>query len=150
MTLQEASHFFEKLKSETTSKTEIKVYNQFLDILKKLEKREFTTDEIQAIENELDHLQLKSNPENSKNFFKKALREFENYLKDTFSLTSRGYYTNLGVSLGLLFGVVAGVLIGERFERSVGISFGICIGLFLGIYIGRRKDAKAEAAGNIL
>ena len=150
MTLLEAYHFFENLKKETTNKTEIKVYNQFITILKKLEKREFTTNEIQSIEVELGNLQLKSNPENRKKFFKKALIKFEKYLKDTFSLTSKGYYTNLSVSLGVLFGVVVGVLIGERFERSLGISFGICMGLFLGAYIGRRKDAQAKSAGNLL
>ena len=150
MTLQEAYIFIESLKTETTNKSETKVYNQFKTILKKLEKRELTVDEIQSIELELDSLNLKSNPENSKKFFKNALNKFENYLKETFSLTSKGYYTNLSVSLGILFGVVIGVLIGERFEKSLGLSFGICMGMFVGAFIGRRKDNQAETAGNVL
>lgn len=150
MTLQEATNYFKSLKTATTKKSEIKVYNQFIEILSKLENREFTTDEIQTIEVELDSLNLKSNSENRKKFFKKSLNKFEKYLKDTFSLTSKGYYTNLSVSLGVLFGVVAGILIGERFERSLGLSFGICMGLFIGAYIGRRLDAQAKAAGNML
>ncbi|MEX1382262.1 hypothetical protein [Lutibacter sp.] len=150
MTLQEATNYFKSLKTETTKKSEIKVYNQFIEILSKLENREFTTHEIQSIEVELDSLNLKSNPENRKKIVKKSLLKFEKYLRDTFSLTSKGYYTNLGVSLGVLFGVVAGILIGERFERSLGISFGICMGLFIGVFIGRRLDSKVKAAGNIL
>jgi hypothetical protein len=150
MTLQEAYTFFESLKTETTKKFENKMYTQFIEILKKLENREFTTDEIQSIEAELDSLNLKSNPENRKKFFKKALSKFENYLKDIFSLTPKGYYTNLSVSLGVLFGVVFGVLIGERFERSLGISFGICTGMFIGAFIGTRLDSQAKAAGNTL
>ena len=150
MTLQEAYNFFESLKTETTKKSEIKVYEKFLHILTELKNREFSKDEIQSIETELESLNLKSNPDNRKKFFKKALSKFENYLKDTFSLTSEGYYTNLSVSLGMLFGVVAGVLIGERFEKSMGIAFGICMGLFIGAFIGRRKDAQAKAAGNML
>ena len=150
MTLKNAINFFESLKTETAKKTEIKVYTQFIEIIKKLENREFTTNEIQSIEMELDRLEIKSNPENRKKFFKKALTQFENYLKDTFSLTSKGYYTNTSVSLGILFGVAFGVLIGERFEKSLGVSFGICMGLFIGAYIGRRKDAQAKAAGNML
>jgi len=150
MTLQEAQIFFQKLRTETTKKPEIKVYNQFIDILKKLENREFSTDEIQSIEEELDSLNLKSNPENKKKFFKKAFSKFEGFLKDTFSLTSKGHYTNLSVSLGILFGVVFGVLIGERFEKSLGLSFGICMGIFIGAYIGRRKDAQAKIAGKML
>jgi len=150
MTLQEANNFFEILKTETTIKSEIKVYEKFLHILTELKNREFSKDEIQSIETEIESLNLKSNPDNRKKFFKKALSKFENYLKDTFSLTSEGYYTNLSVSLGMLFGVVAGVLIGERFEKSMGIAFGICMGLFIGAFIGRRKDAQAKAAGNML
>ncbi|RED45269.1 hypothetical protein DFQ10_102137 [Winogradskyella eximia] len=150
MTLQEAYNYFKSLKTKTTKKSEIKVYNQFIDILKKLENREFTTDEFQSIEVELGNLNLKSNPDNRKKFFKKALTQFKNYLKDTFSLTTEGYYTKLSVSLGMLFGVAFGVIMGERFEKSLGISFGICIGMFIGAYIGRRKDAQAKAAGNIL
>ena len=150
MTLQAAYNFFESLKTETTKKYEIKVYEKFLHILSELKIREFSKDEIQSIETELESLNLKSNPENRKKYFKKALSKFEKYLKDTFSLTSKGYYTNTSVSLGILFGVVFGVLIGERFEKSLGVSFGICMGLFIGAYIGRRKDAQAKAAGNML
>lgn len=150
MTLKNAINFFESLKTDTAKKSEIKVYTQFIDVLKKLENKEFTTDQIQSIEIELDHLNLKSDTENKTKFFRNALGKFETYLKDTHSLTSKEYYTNLSVSLGLLFGVVVGILIGERFERSLGISFGICMGLFIGAFIGRRMDAQAKAAGNIL
>ena len=150
MTLQEASNFFKSLKTETSKKSEIKVYDKFLHILTELKHREFSKDDIQSIEMELDSLNLKSNPHNRKKFFNKALTQFENYLKDTLSLTSKGYYTKLSVSLGMLFGVAFGVLLGERFEKSLGISFGICIGMFIGAYIGGRKDAQAKAVENIL
>ena len=150
MALKNAIIFFESLKTKTTKKSELKIYEKFIYTLTELEKRAFTTDEIQSIEAELESLHLNSNPENSKKFFKKAFSKFENYLKDTFSLTSKGHYTNLSVSLGILFGVVFGVLIGERFEKSLGLSFGICIGLFIGAFIGKRLDALAKAAGNIL
>ena len=83
MTLLNAINFFESLKTETTKKSEIKVYNQFIELLKKLENREFTTDEIYAIEKELERLNLKSIPNNRKKFFQKALRKFKTYLKDT-------------------------------------------------------------------
>lgn len=150
MTLKNAIDFFESLKSETTKKSEIKIYDKFVYSLTQLKNREFSNNDIQSLETELDNLDLKSNPENRKKFFKKALGRFEKFLKDTFSLTSKGYYTNLSVSFGVLFGVVFGVIIGERFEKSLGISFGICMGLFIGAFIGRRMDAQAEAAGNIL
>lgn len=148
MKLQEAYNFFESLRTETTKKHEIRVYEKFLHILSELKTREFTKDELRSIEAELDR--LKSNPENKKKYFKKALSKFEKFLKDTFSLTSKGYYTERGVGFGALFGVVAGVLIGERFEKSLGISFGISIGMLIGAFIGRHMDSQAKVAGNML
>ena len=150
MTLQEAYNFFESLKIETTKKSEIKIYEKFLHILSELKIREFSEDEIQSIETELDNLNLKSNPENKKKYFKKALTKFEKYLKDTFSLTSKGYYAELGIALGMTWGVVAGILIGERFEKSLGISLGISIGMLIGIFVGRYMDSQAKAAGKML
>jgi F0F1-type ATP synthase assembly protein I len=150
MTLKEAFNFFESLKTKTTKKSEIKVYEKLLHILNALKDRTFTKDEMQSIEMELGNLSLKSNPDNRKKFFKKALSKFETYLKETFSLTSKGHYTKMSVSLGLLFGVVLGVLIGQRFEKSMGLSFGICIGMFIGAFIGRRMDSQAKATGNLL
>jgi len=150
MTLQEAYNFFESLKTETIKKSEIKVYEKFVYILSELKVREFSQDEIHSIETELVSLNLASNPENRKKYFKKALSKFEKYLKDTFSLTSKGYYAKLGITLGSTFGVVLGVLIGERFERSLGISLGISIGMLIGIFVGRHMDSQAKAKGNML
>ncbi len=150
MTLQEAYTFIESLKTETTKKYEIKVYEKFLHILSEMKIRAFSKDEIQSIEIELESLNLKSNPENRKKYFKKALSKFEKYLKDTFSLTSKGYYTERAVGLGVLFGVVAGVIFGERFERSLGLSLGISIGMLIGTFVGRHMDSQAKATGNML
>ena len=150
MTLQEANNFFENLKTATTKKSEIKVYEKFLHILNRLEIREFSKDEIQSIETELDNLNLKSNPENKKKYYNKALSDFKKYLKDTYSLTPKGYYTNLYGALGLSFGVLFGVAILSNLERSLGISLGLIGGMVVGSIMGRNKDAQAKAAGKML
>jgi len=150
MTLKNAINFFESLKTETTKKTENMVYNQFIDILKKLENRAFTADQINSIEEVLDSLNLKSNPENRKKFFKNALNKFEKYLKDVFSLTSEGHYTTLYGGLGLVFGLLFGVAVLSSLERSLGISLGLIGGMVIGSIMGRSKDAQAKNAGNML
>ena len=150
MTLNKAYDLFKSIKTETIKKSETKVYEKFLHILSGLKIREFSENETQSIETELDSLNLESNPKNRKKHFKKALSEFEKYLKDTFSLTSKGYYTERAVGLGVLFGVVAGVIFGERFERSLGISLGISIGMLIGAFVGRHMDSQAKATGNML
>ncbi len=150
MTLQEAYSFFESLKSETTKKYEIKVYEKFLHILSGLEKKNLSESEIQSIETELDSFDLKSNPKNRKKYFKKTLSTFETYLKDAFSLTTKGYYEHLYGALGLSFGLLFGVAILSNLEHSLGISLGLIGGMVVGSLLGRNKDAQAEAAGKIL
>ena len=150
MTVQEAYTFFESLRTETTKKYEIRVYEKFLHILSELKIRAFSKDEIQSIETELDSLNLKSNPKNRKKYFKKTLSKFEKYLKDTFSLTTKGYYTNMGIGLGSSFGILFGVVVLSSFERSLGISLGMIIGMLIGLTIGRDMDSKAVSEGRVL
>ncbi len=150
MTLQEATNFFESLKTETTKTSETKIYEKFLHVLSELNYRAFSKDEIKSIERELDRLNLVSNPENRKKYFKKAFRKFEKYLKNTFSLTSKGHYTNLGITIGSSFGVLIGVLLLSSFERSLGISYGISFGLLVGMLVGRYMDSQVKAAGNLI
>jgi len=149
MTLLNAINFFESLKTETTKKSEIKVYNQFIELLKKLENREFTTDEIYAIEKELERLNLKSIPNNRKKIFQKALPKFKTYLKDTLYLTTKGHYARLYGGLGLSFGVLFGVAILSNLG-SLGLSLGLIGGMLVGSILGRNKDSLLEAAGNVL
>jgi hypothetical protein len=150
MTIKEAYNFLESLKIETAKKSEIKVYEKFLYILNELKRREFTKDEIQSIEEKLDRLQLESNPKNRNKHYNKALNKFENYLKEKFSLTTKGYYTKYGVGFGSSFGILFGILFLSSLERSLDIALGLSIGMIIGLIIGRTMDSKAETAGTIL
>lgn len=150
MTLENAYSYFENVSLEATRKSEIKVYEQFLHILSKLKDRSFSTKDLKSIETELDRLNLESNPQNKKKYFKKALNSFEKYIKTKFSLTTKGYYTNLGMGLGLSFGLMFGVAILSNLERSLGISIGLMGGMLVGSVWGRQKDAEAKSAGNVL
>lgn len=150
MTLQEAFIFFESIKTQTTKNSEIKVYEKFLHILKELKIREFTKDETLSIEKELDDLDLKSSSNNRKKYLKKALSKFEKYLENTFSLTSKDYYTNLGIGLGSSFGILFGVVVLSHWERSLGICLGLIIGMAIGIAIGKSMDEKAISEGRML
>ncbi|WP_159519692.1 hypothetical protein [Sunxiuqinia indica] len=150
MTLQEAYNLFERLKTKTTNKAERKVYEKFTRVLSKLTRTGLSEEEIQSIEVELDRLNLDSTSGNSKKYHQKALRNFEKYLKDTFSLISKGYYTNLGIGLGSSFGILLGIVILSSFERSLGIAYGISFGMLIGLIIGRSMDGKAAAEGKVL
>jgi len=150
MTLKNAINFFESLVAETNRKSEIKVYQEFIQIITSIEKKGLSENEIRSIETELNSLNLKSNPLNRKKYFKKAINDFKKYLKDTFSLTTAGYYRTFYGGLGLVFGLLFGVAILSNLERSLGISLGLIGGMVVGSIMGRSKDAQAKAAGNIL
>lgn len=150
MTLQEANNFFERLKIGTTRKSEIRVYEKFNYLLSKLEIRKLSKDEIQSIENELDSLNLESNPKNRKKHFNKALTKFEKYLKDTFSLISKDYYKKFFGGLGLSFGLIFGLVFLSSWERSLGISLGLIIGMVIGAIIGQSMDSKAKSESRVI
>ena len=121
-----------------------------MDVLTGLKTRTFTNDEINSIERELDILSLESNPWNRKRHFRKALNKFETFLNDTFSLTSKGYYTKLGMALGTTFGMLFGIVLLQSWEHSMGISLGWIFGMLLGLTIGKSMDAKAVNEGRAL
>lgn len=150
MTLNKASEILERLVSEPTKKSENTVYKKFLQIINKLKLREFSKDEIESIETALENLNLEVNPENRKRHFKKSLSKFEDYLRLTFLLTSKGYYTNRYGALGISFGLLFGVAILSNLEHSLGITIGLIGGMVVGSMIGRKKDKEAKANGNVL
>lgn len=95
-------------------------------------------------------LSLQSQAENSKKHFRKALNNFEKFLKDRFSLISKDHYTRLGIGLGTAFGILFGVVVLTSFERSLGISLGLAFGMLIGLSIGRSMDVKAKREGRVL
>ena len=150
MTLQDAAAFFERLTKQTSNKNELKLYAEFIHVLSQLKSRDFSKDDIQSIEAELDRLNLREDPEKGKKYFRKALINFEKYLKDTFSLTSKGHYTRMGVGLGTSFGILFGIVFLSNMERSGGIALGLSFGMLIGVVIGRSLDAKARSEGRVI
>lgn len=150
MTIQESYNLVENLRIKSTTKSETKVYDKFLQILASLKKREFSKDDIHDIEIELDRLNLTVKPKNIRKHFKKTLVEFEKFLKDKFSFTPKGHYTTLYGGLGLTFGILFGLVFLSSWDRSLGISMGLLIGMVIGSFMGRSLDAKALSEGRVL
>ncbi|RJE73918.1 hypothetical protein [Reichenbachiella sp. MSK19-1] len=150
MTLKKALDYFQTIVSQTSKKSEIKIYNEFIRILTSLEERELLATEIDAIETELKRLNLNATANHNKRYYKKALTQFEKYLKDTFSLTTKGYYTKIGSSLGMTFGLLFGIVFLSSHQLSTGVALGISLGMFVGLLIGRHLDAKAVSSGNMV
>ena len=146
MNINEASGFFKSLITETDKKSEIRVYEKFIGILSDLKNRKLTEKQLKSIEEELDTLKIKANPENRKKYFNQKLTEFKKYLKAQFSFISEGYYTGIGMSLGMSFGVA----FGAAFRNDLGITYGLISGMLVGLIIGAVMDSKAKKEGRVL
>ena len=147
MTINKAIIFFESLNKQTTKKSELKIYKEFIDILSDLESKGLLDKEIQSIETVLSNLELTTKAENNKKHFKRKLNKFKKYLKEEFSFITKGYYATLGLSLGMCFGIPIGT---SLFGAASGVSTGILFGMFIGFIIGRYKDAEAEKENRVL
>jgi hypothetical protein len=150
MTIKNAIKLFDQLESETTKKPEIKVYRDFKNILSNLENRDFTKSEVQSLETELDALDLNSTITNKKEHLKKALVKLKRYLKETFSLITKGHYIALGITIGSSAGLVLGLIFLSGLERSIGISLGISVGTLIGIILAGYLESQAKASGNLI
>jgi len=146
MTVAEAIKKINRLRSQTTKKPELKVYNDFIQTLTSLNKRNLSTEDVISIETKLESLNLKTNYENKKKYFKKALNSFKEFLKKEFSLVTKGYYTAIGMSLGMCFGVA----LGSSIQEAIGTSSGLVFGMLIGLCIGKFMDIKAEKEGKVL
>jgi hypothetical protein len=150
MTIKNAINRFNSLVAETTNKSEIRVYRDFINILTKLESRSFTESEVQSIETELDSLVLESSTTDKTKYFKNALQQFKRYLEESFSLITKGYYIILGITFGGAAGLLFGVIFLSSLERNLGISLGISVGTFIGIIIGAYLESQANASGKLI
>ncbi|MCF6212669.1 MAG: hypothetical protein L3J45_01450 [Flavobacteriaceae bacterium] len=138
--------YFESLINRTDKKSEIKIYSLFIFILKDLIGKELSEKQYQAIENELDRLELKSPQEHKKRYFRKKLNIFKTYLQTEFSFITEGYYMAIGMTLGMSFGLVFGTALNE----ALGVSMGLSLGMLIGIVIGSQMDTKAKREGLVL
>ncbi len=154
MNINEANDFFKSLITGTDKKSELKVYESFIAILSDLKNKDLTEKQLQSIEEKLDTLKLKANPQNRKKHFKRKYTEFTTYLKDEFSLITEGYYTGIGMVFGMMFGTSLGIVFGTSFEAgtgtAIGLSMGTGIGMTIGMMFGAAKDSEAKKQGRVL
>jgi hypothetical protein len=148
MRLAEALDFFQNLKNNTSEKSEIKLYNNYVGILTDLKNRDLSENQVLSIETELENLNLKSESENRIKYFKKKLSEFQKFLKDKLALVPEGYYTGVGVGTGILLGSIFS-LIFQSFLGAYSILFGINGGMILGAILGAIRDAEAKKQGRV-
>jgi tetrahydromethanopterin S-methyltransferase subunit G len=146
MKISEAISLLKNTEIISNKKSVIKSHKEFIAILRELDSKELTLDELnlteQSLQNLLSDVNFKDSPQ--KIYHKKQL--FKKFLVNKLSLVTSGYYTSLGIALGLCFGIPFGAMI----EKFIGASIGMTIGMLIGIVIGKSLDSKAELEGRVL
>jgi len=154
MNINDTSELLNSLLSQTSKKSEKKIYNCFIRTLSSLKKKDLTENQSQLIQEKLSSLNLKATTENRKKYYKQKHCEFKGFLKNKFSFTSARYYTEIWMLYGMIFGTGIGLSIGSAINPTLGISLGLSIGtgagMALGIMYGARKDAEAKRQGRVI
>ncbi len=123
----------------------------FTNLLIEIEKKRFSEEVQEAIENELEVFR---EPHSDARTLKKQMKVFRNFLMKELKMQPGNYYSSLGTGLGLALGTSVGISIGTAFGLPLGPIFGLTIGsglgLIAGILIGKKYDQKAEKENRVL
>jgi len=147
MKFTEAITLFEGYLKQTEIKPEVKVYNSFIAVLKDLQSRNLSEDQLLDFENKLAELKLTTVHENNKKHFKKQLNVLINYSMKKLNLITEGTYIAIGLSLGTGLGLSLGIpILGPTYGVTYGMSFGMVLGIIIGTYL----EQKAKKENRIL
>jgi hypothetical protein len=158
MSINDTSELLNSLLSRTNKKSEKKIYNCFIRTLSSLKKKDLTENQAHLIQGKLSSLNLKAIPKNRKKIYKQKLSEFKAFLKNEFSFTSAGYYTEVWMVYGMIFGTGVGLALGIGLGTAFGVGAGTTIGPAIGLsagtgagmLFGARKDAEAKRQGRVI
>ena len=153
MKIEAAILFFEGLKTENSSKKELKIYTSFIAVLTDIKNRDLSLEDLLAIETELTTLKVKENAHDVKVLGKKKC-SFIAFIKKKLSLVSEGQYMTTWMSIGMALGLSLGMSIGIAFSKDkglvLGMNFGMIIGMGIGLALGTAKDNEAKKSGKVL
>ena len=80
----------------------------------------------------------------------KVYDQFTSYLKQTLSLTTKRYYTEIGLLYGPGLGLILGTILQSYFDWPMSITFGLITGTALGFVIGYELDSQVKANGQMI
>ncbi|WP_196885459.1 helix-turn-helix domain-containing protein [Aureivirga sp. CE67] len=95
--------FLKQQLSKTMDKKEIKIFQNFIHILKALQEKELSDEEETAIESYLNYLELDKIPSFSNELYKKKLSQFKKYLKTKLKFIPKNFYLKIGLSFSVSY-----------------------------------------------
>lgn len=129
---------------KTKSESEKKALNRFIVVLKDLNEKDLSVEQVKSIEQQISNLSIQAKVNNKGSYVNKRLSEFERYLQQQFKFRPVNYHRSFGIILGLSFGIAMGFSIGSLFEGLIALIicliFTTIIGGVLGHLLGSKKD----------
>jgi hypothetical protein len=146
---------FKKLNNRQEILTDDKLfksYNQFVELLNELKKRELSEDLIKSVNLSVD--KINSSTLKGKQLIKFIKKEQSSILKQIEKerkIVPKNYYRNLWLALGMsAFGLPIGVALGLSVGNIGLLAIGLPIGMAIGLAFGSSLDKKAFNEGRQL
>ena len=95
--------FLKKQLSKTNKKSEIKTFENFISLLKKLKEKNLSVEQKEGIESYIQYLELEKIPSFSNEIYKRKLTKFKKYLKKNLGFVPLNFYTTWIASFGISF-----------------------------------------------
>lgn len=131
-----------KLKSQTDNKSELKVFDEFIDVLQALKEKDLSDKFKQAIDEYLAYLELEKVPSFSQEMFKPKLKKFKKFLRSKLNFVPKRYYFKMGTAFIVSF------VIG--FLATKGIGMGLILFAILFTLVCYGVDYRMEKQGRSL
>lgn len=134
--------FLKKKLSKTNNKSEIKVFNKFIELLQKLKEKDLNTEQMESIVSYIKYLELDKIPSFNNEIFKHKLAKLKKHLKNKLRFVPNNYYTTRIASFGLSFAF--GFAIQKNINYSIKTVVILVAILLIGIGIILDKKIKKE------
>jgi hypothetical protein len=130
----------------------LNLYQQLGRLLKALEEKKLTSETVDLIDKEIEHLNSITHVDKH---FAKSIKEKENIiiklLEKRHKVVPKNYYRKLWMILGMsAFGIPMGVAFGISLGNMGLLGIGLPIGMAVGVGVGSMMDKKAISEGRQL
>ncbi|MEZ7504934.1 hypothetical protein [Flavobacterium sp. Arc2] len=129
-----------------------KIYLQFGELLKELNKKELSQSSVKTINNEVEELNASLLTEDKlRKLVKQKQTKILKQVEKEFKIVPKNYYRTLWLAVGMsAFGVPIGVVFGLSVGNMGLLGVGLPIGMVIGMAVGAKLDQNALGAGKQL
>lgn len=130
--------FLKKQCSKANDKSDIKTFEKFIQLLKRLQEKDLTPEQLEGIESYIQYLELDKIPSISNEMYKQKLTQFKKFLKNKLRFVPKNHYTILTASFGIAFAVAFAVQSTLNISVKIGVFSIALLLIVIGIILDMR------------